>query len=98
MVWRRMFGAGGFWHHGILTDDNKVIHYAGMDGVKTLHNSYIMKTSFEEFQGSGNSEIHVVVYHPRDHPLLYDKDTIVKRAESRIGQGGYDLLYDNCER
>lgn len=95
-----MFGAG-FWHHGILTDDNTIIHYAGMDGPKTLQSAYIMRTSLEEFQGSSDSKIHVVTYDPAEHRTIYDKKTIIKRAESRIGQADYDLLClfnkSNCE-
>lgn len=101
-------GLGGFYHHGILcggrvgpdgllSGDATVIHYAGMDGVKSLRNARIMRTHHSEFQGDGRRKVHVVAYRAREHKVVYGTEEVVQRAESRLGHARYDLLFDNCE-
>lgn len=100
MVWR---GAGqedgltGFWHHGILCPDGSVIHYSGMNGVKTLHNASIMRTSLSEFDGASGRAVHTVTYDAAEHARVYAHADVVRRAESRLGHSRYHLLFENCE-
>lgn len=100
MVWR---GAGqedgltGFWHHGILCPDGSVIHYSGMDGVKTLSNASIMRTSLSEFDGNTGRQVHTVTYDPHEHRRIFAHQDVVFRAESRLGHRRYHVLFDNCE-
>jgi hypothetical protein len=110
MVWRGPLpedGLAGFWHHGIRCQDGRsVIHYAGMDGVKSLSNARIMKTPLAAFRGSDDENdptrpVHVVAYPPALHPQLqqprYTPSEVEARAEARIGHAQYHLLADNCE-
>lgn len=96
MVWRGEMpedGLRGFWHHGILCEDGSVIHYSGMDGMKTLHNAQIQRTSMSTFVTQSQREVHPVRYSKSG----YSENEIVKRAESRIGERGYNLVSHNCE-
>lgn len=100
MVWRgrgREDGLGGFWHHGILCSDGSVIHYTGMDGVKTLRNASVLRTSMTGFDGGTDNLIHHVSYNEREHLHVFPPEEVQRRAESRIGQRSYHLLFDNCE-
>lgn len=100
MVWRGRSGEDGlvgFWHSGIDVGDGTVIHYAGMDGVKTLANAVIAQTPMAGFVGDAR-RVHVVCYaYEARAGRLYPPEEVVARALSRIGHKRYDLLYDNCE-
>lgn len=100
MVWRGNLpedGLTGFWHHGILCPDETVIHYTGMNGLKTLRNAEIQRTSMEQFICSSTRDrnIHHVVYPPSK--VHFNPDEIAERAASRIGQRGYNVINHNCE-
>lgn len=100
MVWRGS-GAedsfGGFWHHGILCSDGTVIHYTGMDGPKTFHNASILRTSLSEFNPDANRQIHHVSYSHVSNGCVYSPIEVERRAETRLGQATYHVVYDNCE-
>jgi Lecithin retinol acyltransferase len=74
----------GFTHHGIDCGDGSVIHYGKRGGEK------ICRISKNDF-ASGN-KIHV-----KEYGKCYSDDTVVRRAESRLGEKGYDLFSNNCE-
>lgn len=98
MTWRGELpedGLAGFWHHGILCPDKSVIHYGGVNGLKTLHNAEIICTTSEEFTAIQERRMHVVEY-PTSR-TRYPPDEIERRAMSQIGQRGYNLLFRNCE-
>ena len=98
MVWRGDLpedSLQGFWHHGIQCPDGSVIHYTGMDGVKTLTNAQILRTDIQTFISNPQRELHYVTYQPTQQ--IYSVNEIVRRAESRIGERGYNLLNHNCE-
>lgn len=100
MVWRgrgQEDGLRGFWHHGILCADGSVVHYTGMDGVKTLHNASVLRTSMARFDERSGRRIHDVSYNEREHVRVFPPEEVERRALSRIGQRSYHLLFDNCE-
>lgn len=75
---------GDYWHHGIDCGDDTVIHFVG--------GKYgtIRRTSMVRFLGRRRAR---TVYHRHSYPA----DEVVKRAESRLGQRGYNLIFNNCE-
>lgn len=100
MIWRgagREDSIGGFWHHGILCPDGSVIHYTGMDGVKTFHNAAILRTPMSDFTAGSMHSVHHVTYNASEHPHIHSPEEVVQRAESRVGQRSYHLVLDNCE-
>jgi hypothetical protein len=94
-------------HHGIYIGSNQVIHYAPPPGkdigdgigwrqvlgadsiVNTIH---IAKLEIFEFEG-----VHASVV-PYANSHCYPPLKIVARAESRIGENGYNLWGNNCEQ
>ncbi|MDQ2098331.1 MAG: lecithin retinol acyltransferase family protein [Tychonema bourrellyi B0820] len=71
-------------HHGIDCGDDSVIHYGKRQGEK------ICRISKNDF-ASGN-KIHV-----KEYGKCYSDDEVVRRAESRLDEKGYDLFSNNCE-
>lgn len=76
---------GAYTHHGIDCGDGTAIHYIG----ETLQ-GVISRTSIDSFT-SGKE----VFAHKYD---IYDSsDIVIKRAESRLNEDKYNLLFNNCE-
>lgn len=98
MVWRGDLpedGLSGFWHHGILCEDGSIIHYTGMDGPKTFQNATILRTDMADFLGRGaRHALHTVEHR---EAARYTAQQVARRAESRLGHKGYDLMRGNCE-
>ena len=82
-VWR-----GAYSHHGIDVGGNRVIHYGGVRGGK--RNAIICYTTWRAF-AAGN-EVEVVHHRNAAAPSV-----VVQRAESRLGENGYNLFGNNCE-
>jgi len=78
----------GYTHHGIEIADGLVVHRSTSDGTKS--GSSIRRTTIEEFCDGGVAQIRL--YGTRLPP-----EDAIARAESMLGQTGYDLIGDNCE-
>lgn len=78
----------GYWHHGIDCGDGTVIHYTGEP--KDITNARIARTSLDAFAKGG--AIRTVKPAGADEP-----DTVMRRAESRLGETGYGAIRNNCE-
>ena len=74
---------GVYEHHGIDCGDGSVIHYR-------KPSETIERTSLGTF--SQNQPIYVQPYEIR-----YIPETVIQRAESRLGECRYNLLLNNCE-
>ncbi|KAA8499362.1 hypothetical protein FVE85_6947 [Porphyridium purpureum] len=100
MVWRGdpddEDGAVGYWHHGIDCGDGTVIHYTGIDGVKSMNLGRIGRTAMTEFQWT-SPRVHIVEYTGTQRRKLLPPDEVVERAESKIGHSRYNIISDNCE-
>lgn len=75
---------GMYQHHGIDCGDETVIHYR--KGTETVE-----RTSLEVFR-LGQDVIHVKPY-----DTCYLPEAVVHRAESRLGEQRYNLVFNNCE-
>jgi hypothetical protein len=85
-VWRQFANLNGIYqHHGIDCGDNTVIHYRKPSEI-------IERTSLETF--TRGNQIYV-----RQYPagFCFIPDVVVARAESRLGENKYNLLFNNCE-
>lgn len=78
----------GYWHHGIDCGDGTVIHYSG----ELLHHkdASVRRSSMEQFARTGTLEV-------VEHATGYDAETVIQRAESRLGETGYHVIANNCE-
>lgn len=76
---------GLYQHHGIDCGDGTVIHYR-------KPSETIERTSMKTF--SWGNPIYVVEY---GEGFGYIADAVVEKAESRLGEQEYNLLFNNCE-
>lgn len=77
-----------YWHHGIYVGRGRVIQYSGW--IRGPH-GLIEEVSLEEFSEGLPFGI------TRTPPSLSAGLEVVRRARSRLGERGYDLLANNCE-
>ncbi|HBE19177.1 MAG TPA: NC domain-containing protein [Cyanobacteria bacterium UBA11149] len=83
-VYREFLNLQGVYeHHGIDCGDGTVIHYR-------KPSETVERTSFATF--SKGNKVYV-----RKYPTHFIPDVVIKRAESRLGEKKYNLLYNNCE-
>ncbi|QDT38905.1 lecithin retinol acyltransferase family protein [Stratiformator vulcanicus] len=80
--------AGGYTHHGIYVGDGQVVHFDS--SVRTKFKAVIREVALERF---GPVDKILVVRH--DGPV--DREEILRRARSRVGEAGYCLVWNNCE-
>lgn len=85
-VYRELFNIGGIYeHHGIDCGDGTVIHYRKPSEV-------IERTSLVTFS-RGN----LVYIRQYAEGFCFVPEIVVERAESRLGEKKYNLLFNNCE-
>jgi hypothetical protein len=78
----------GYVHHGVEVDDGMVVHFTGTPGNK--RGAAIKREPIEVFRCGG-------VVHVRRYDQRLEPDEVVSRAESKLGQSGYNLYANNCE-
>ena len=78
----------GYTHHGVEVDDGMVIHFTGTPGSK--RGATIRREALEVFRSGGVVEV-------RRYEQRLDPEMVVERAESKLGQSGYNLYANNCE-
>jgi len=77
-----------YWHHGIDVGDGTVIHLAGEPG--HTEGALVLRSSMAEFLRGDVAETLI-------HQLTLPPDRVIERAQSRLGESGYHLLFSNCE-
>lgn len=92
---RRMNGL--YYHHGIFVSDDEVIHFTGDDDDSVLDwsKAHVIKTDLQKFLRGG--EVEVKEYTDAEIGDLYPVEGIVSYARSCLGEGGYNLIFNNCE-
>jgi hypothetical protein len=84
-----MTGRTFYTHHGIAVSTDRVIHYAGKNGL--FGDGLITEVSLADFVG--DDELSVV-----EHPSpRHDIEDSVTRARQRLGETTYNLVFNNCE-
>lgn len=86
-----------FYHHyGIFLDPDQVIQFGLADDVgRPAEEVRVLVSDVYAFLNGG--ELEVGVPDREEKRKLRTPDQIVDVARSRIGQGGYDILHNNCE-
>ena len=74
----------GYTHHGLYYGQGKVIHYTGES---------IVIDSIDIFADGEK----VLKKHYLESPTIYSPAEIIVRAESRLGELKYNLIFNNCE-
>jgi Lecithin retinol acyltransferase len=79
----------GYTHHGIYVGDGKVVHYPGLS--RGWRGGPVEEVSLAEFARGRRVRV-------RPHMRArFDRDDVVARARSRLGEDCYRLLSNNCE-
>ena len=88
----------GYYHYGIATSSNTVIHYSdyGNDSVLDVSKVRIIETTLDEFLRGDELQVNL----PFDSP--FDRDVIVNKARDFLGvykfrDKQYNLVTNNCE-
>lgn len=90
MLASHLVSSRGFYtHHGLYVGNGEVIHYSGLsDGLSA---GPVNRVSLEEFcNGNGYS----IRYHKNK---MNTPEVIIARAESRLDEKSYNLIFNNCE-
>lgn len=85
-----------YYHYGIFVDENEVIQFGlPNDPGKPAETIKVLSSDIYTFLNGGDVETFV----PTREELknLRDPEEIIKTARSQIGEGGYDILHNNCE-
>lgn len=89
-VWRSLAGLEGVYeHHGIDCGDRTVIHYSKRGETPT-----VTRTHIDTFVGETDRPGRVQV---KRYTTCYIPETVVRRAESRLGEQQYNVIFNNCE-
>jgi hypothetical protein len=85
-----------YYHYGIFVSEDSVIQFGLPDGPsRPAEEIRVLSTDVYTFLQGGDLE---VGFPDRgERKKLRSADQVVAAAQSRIGQGGYDLLHNNCE-
>lgn len=70
-----------YTHHGLYIGNDQVIHYA---------EGSVHVASIEKFKDGSRIEL-------VESPILYSVDNVIRRARSRMAEGEYNLIINNCE-
>jgi phosphopantetheine--protein transferase-like protein len=87
-----------FYHYGIYVNDNRVIQF----GLNPSLRVYASETDVKVCVSDVNTflcgeQLEVCCPDIDEAKKFFDKQDIVKNAEKRIGETGYNILYNNCE-
>ena len=87
----------GVWHYGVYVSDDKVIQfgYPPRRGAESAENIRVVSTTADEFAGREILEVAQLSLFER--LKRQSPDRTVQAAESSLGEGGYDLINNNCE-
>ena len=85
-----------YYHYGIYVSDHQVIQF-GLPDNRGIPNEEIrvLSTDIYSFLCGGTLEIGTA--EKEERRSLRTPGQIVSRAESRLGETGYNILHNNCE-
>lgn len=87
---------GFYYHYGIFVNEDSVIQFGLPDGPsRPAEEIRVLSTDVYTFLQGGTLEVGIPdrAERKRLHPVT----EVITAAQSRIGQGGYSLLRNNCE-
>lgn len=86
-----------FYHHyGIFVSEDQVIQFGLPDDpLRAAEQIKVISSNIATFLQGGEVEVAVPETAERKH--MRKPEQIVQIAQSRLGEGGYDILHNNCE-
>lgn len=86
-----------YYHHGIYIGNNEVVQFGHpFNANEDPNNVFVIKSPIQDF-AANNEFIEVYVYSKKELKLKNKDEDIVKIALSHLGEGGYNVLTNNCE-
>ena len=86
-----------FYHHGIYIGNDEVVQFGlPFEMYKNNDEVKVLRSNISEFCGN-NDFIEVYVYSKKELKQKYSDEEIIKNALSHVGEGGYNILRNNCE-
>lgn len=87
---------GLYYHHGIFVSFEEVIHFASLGDDNLLgSNNEVIATDLSSFLRDG--QVERKIYTAEEQLDLYPVDHIVHFARTYLGDGGYNVVFNNCE-
>lgn len=85
-----------FYHHAIYIGNNEVIQFGLPNNFQTDPKKVkIIKSPLKDF--ASNEFIEVRIYNRKEQKQKNSDEEIIKIALSKIGEGDYNILHNNCE-
>lgn len=85
-----------YYHYGIFASEDRVIQFGLPDDpMRAAEQIRVLTSNVQTFLQGG--ELEVGLPDRYEKKTMYPPRQILERAESRIGEGGYDILHNNCE-
>ena len=86
-----------YYHHGIYIGNDEVVQFGLPNGAYSDWSEIkVLRSTIADFCG-GENFIEVYVYDRKERKRKKSDEQIVNIALSKVGEGGYHLLYNNCE-
>ena len=87
---------GQIYHHGIYVGNDEVVQFGlPFDLTNIAKDVKVLKSHISEFLNGGFLEVRN--FTKKEKKLKNKDEDIISIALSRIGEGNYDLLKNNCE-
>ena len=85
-----------FYHYGIFVSEEEVIQFGLPDDpFRSADQILVLSTDITAFLQGG--ELEVMSPEKQERKQMRTPEQIVAIARQRIGEGGYDILHNNCE-
>ena len=85
-----------YYHYGIFISEDEVIQFGlPLDPGRPAEEIKVIATDVYTFLMGG--EIETAVPSGEERKKMHSATEIIKTARGRIGEGGYDILHNNCE-
>ena len=85
-----------YYHYGIFSDESTVIQFGLPNNVgQPADEVKVLATDIYTFLSGG--ELEVAELNPKERCERKSTEQTVSEAMSRIGEGGYNILHNNCE-
>lgn len=88
---------GSIYHYGVFVSDDEVIQF-GLPPVpqyKSDGDIVVLKSDIDTF--SCGNIVEVAEFDRKENKKRIPPEKTVENARARLGEGGYDLLHNNCE-
>ncbi len=94
---RTQIGNTNLFHYGIYISEEEVIQfgYSPLVRDKDKNNIVVISTSIDTF--SQSNFVEVGECSSKEKKKIFPPEEIISRAKARLGEGGYNILHNNCE-